>query len=138
MKHQRALVVTLLTTLVASAGCLFPTEPSSPQSFVLAPGESASYGALRVRFVGVTADSRCPANALCIQQGDAAFTVEARVRNVDPASYELLINDTARRRVVHAGYAIEATELAPYPFAIATINPIAPGDYRLTLKLSRQ
>jgi hypothetical protein len=52
--------------------------------------------------------------------------------------YEMQINDPARRSVAYAGYLIEADALAPYPFAVNTINRIAPDLYRLTLTIDRQ
>jgi hypothetical protein len=99
---------------------------------VLAPGASASYGGLVVRLVAVTSDSRCPANAICIQQGDALMDVEARA-NGATTTYTLQVNDPAKRSAVHAGYRIDVDMLTPYPFT----TPIPQADYRLTLTLRR-
>ena len=46
---------------------------------------------------------------------------------------ELLINDTARRRVSQGGFVIELTQLTPYPFVS---RPIDPGDYRAAIVIS--
>lgn len=131
----RSLPMTVLLLAAVSAGCFSPTEPSDPLTVELAPGGSATYRTLTVRFVGVTADSRCPADALCIQQGDAFFTVEAQLRGSNATPYELQINDSQRRRVVHAGYSIEADTLMPYPLASI---PTAPQNYRLTLTVAKE
>ena len=58
--------------LFACRGVTAPTVPRH-QEFTLTPRQMASIdGAdIRVRFVGVQGDSRCPADALCIQRGDA-------------------------------------------------------------------
>jgi hypothetical protein len=135
MSTARSLLMTLAILSAASAGCLLPAGPSAPLTVELAPGGSAAYKTLTVRFVGVTADSRCPADALCIQQGDAFFTVEARARGSAATQYELQVNDPQHRRVVHAGYAIEADTLFPYPFASV---PTVPEDYRLTLTVEKE
>jgi hypothetical protein len=134
MSIARSLLMTLVILPAVSAGCLLPAEPSTPLTVELAPGGSAFYKTLTVRFVGVTADSRCPADALCIQQGDAFFTVEARARGSADAQYELRINDPQHRRVVHGDYTIEADTLFPYPLASV---PTVPENYRLTLTLDR-
>lgn len=137
MKDVGRLLVTTLLGALCSFGCSSPSEPSTPSTVVLAPGETATYGALATRFIGVTADSRCPANALCILQGDASLTIEARVGRAGPTRYALQVNDPVRRRVVHAGYVIQVDDLSPYPFTIATINPIPSDEYRVTLTFDR-
>ena len=134
MKAVSSLAATVLLFAVVSAGCDSPTTPTDPLTVTLAPGQSADYGPLSVKFIEVTDDSRCPGNALCIQQGDATFAVEAKV-GLNTDTYELKINDAAKRSVVHAGFVITASELGPYPF---TIDLIPPGDYRLTLVIDEE
>jgi hypothetical protein len=131
----RSLVMTLLIPAAVSTGCSWPTGPSDPLTVELAPGGSATYRTLSVRFVGVTADSRCPADALCVQQGDAYFTIEAQLRGSSATPYDLQINDTQRRRVVHGDYSIEADTLMPYPLSSV---PTTPQDYRLTLTIEKE
>ena len=88
---------------------------------------------ISVQFVGVTGDSRCPADAFCIQGGDAV--VHVRVLDTGaPNAYELHTGDSNRASVAHGGLRIELLELQPYPFSSRTINP---GDYRATIVVSR-
>jgi hypothetical protein len=88
---------------------------------------------LRVQFVEVTGDSRCPADAVCITGGDAL--VHIRVSDGSSAStYELHTGDLSRASIVHGSVKIALVELQPYPFSSRTI---APGDYRATLTASR-
>ncbi len=60
------------------AGCTTLTEPELGDEFALRPGESVvvSEAGLRVRFVGVEGDSRCPSDGTCIWAGDASVVVE--------------------------------------------------------------
>jgi hypothetical protein len=116
------------------AGC--GGGPSGPtvakgSRFVLAPGEIAIVGdtGLQVRFDRVLGDSRCPADAICIQGGDAIVRVElfsGRRMQV----YEL--HTGSMQPVEHDGIAIELLELSPYPFSSRAIQP---DEYRATLRI---
>ena len=137
MRTSIVLAAVALFTLAASAcSRQSPTAPSEPASFVLSPGQSVSYSALTVRFIGVPADSRCPGDALCVQfaAGDATVLVETSSGGSSRRS-ELQVNDSARRRVSQGGFIVELTQLSPYPFA--SRPPIAAGDYRATILITR-
>jgi hypothetical protein len=112
-----------------------PTGPSVPlnREFELAPGDTAVIEdvALRVRFNGVSGDSRCPADALCIQGGDAVVRLTA-ISSRGSGDYELHTGNM--RPVQHDGSIIALVQLQPYPFSSRTI---APEDYRATLRVTR-
>lgn len=123
-----------LTTACDESG---PTGPTVPlyQQFTLAPGETASVAgtALWIQFLEVSGDSRCPADAFCIQGGDAL--VHIRVHSGKTVSeYELHTGDSSRAAVSYGRYRIELVQLQPYPFSSRTIER---GEYRATLKVSR-
>jgi hypothetical protein len=99
----------------------------------LAPGQTGSAGSLNVKFIGVTIDTRCPANALCIQAGDAYIALEAAVASTQ-RSFELQVLNPTNRETEVRGYLINVESLSPYPFAP---NPIDPDDYRVTLRVTR-
>lgn len=131
---------------LALAGCLVvmtvacSDSPSSPDSrlneqFTLAAGASTTVDDtnLQIRFVGVSGDSRCPADAVCIQGGDAV--VRVRVSGLSlPAEYELHTGDSRGAQASHGPYRIALIQLQPYPFSS---GPIAAGDYRATLEVTR-
>jgi len=129
----------LVCCLLAATACdeKSPTGPSVPlnEPFTLAPGEAAmlqSAGA-QIRFVGVTADSRCPADVLCIQLGDA--TVHVRVFDAGATSdYDLHTDRSQRSSFVHRDLRVELLQLQPYPFSNRVIHP---SDYRATIVVSR-
>ena len=131
------LLIPALSCLLFAAACEDnpPTGPSVPlnQQFTLAPGEAASIEgtSVRVQFLRVSGDSRCPADAVCIQGGDALVHVRATDGNA--AEYELHTGDGSRAAATHAGLRIELVSLQPYPFSSRTI---APGEYRATLRVS--
>src|SRR5262245_17404291 len=126
----------VLCAVLAFAACdesvTGPTVPLN-REFELAPGQSAfvDNASLTIRFDGVTGDSRCPADAVCILGGDAIVHVAVTSRQ-SSRDYELHTGDM--RPVLHEGLTIALVQLQPYPFSSRTINP---GDYRATLKITR-
>ena len=131
--------------LIAGLACLLlttacdekaPTGPTVPlnQEFTLAPGDTAVVegASVRIAFVGVSGDSRCPADAVCIQGGDALVHIRAGAASA--TEYELHTGDESRASVTHAGLRIQLVNLQPYPFSSRTIQP---GEYRATLRVSR-
>ena len=132
-------VFTLLSCLLVATACdeTSPTGPAVPLSerFVLAPGGTAAIAkaGISVQFVGVSGDSRCPADAFCIQGGDAI--VEVRVLDGGAAAlYELHTGDKQRASTPHRDLRIELVDVQPYP---VSARPIDASDYRVTLVVSR-
>jgi hypothetical protein len=112
-----------------------PTAPTVPlnREFVLAPSQSAAVDGtpLTVRFNGVTGDSRCPADAICIQGGsaDVRISVESNGSNRD---FDLRTGDM--QPVRHDEFTIALVQVAPYPFSTRMIQP---DEYRATLRVTR-
>lgn len=132
------LVLGVVSSFIA-AGCdeSSPTGPTVPlnSEFRLAPLETAEVDDTdaRVQFVAVAGDSRCPADAICIQGGDAR--VQVRVSGEGPTrDYELHTGDGSRAEVTHRDLRIALVSLEPYPFSS---RPIDPSDYRATLIIRR-
>lgn len=105
------------------------------QQFTLGVGEAASIQdtSVRLQFLRVSGDSRCPADAICIQGGDALVHVRAGDGNMN--EYELHTGDQSRAAIDHAAFRIELIDLQPYPFSSRTIRP---EDYRATLRVLRR
>lgn len=114
-----------------------PVGPSVTvnERFTLAPSEMATIRDvnLRVQFVSVTGDSRCPADAICIQGGDALVHIRV-IDGRETFSSELHTGDSGRAAVTYRQVRIALVELQPYPFSSRTI---APGEYRATLTVTR-
>lgn len=124
--------------LVAAAGCgAGGVGPGVPLDgpFTLGVGEAAAVSGtpLTIEFTGVTGDSRCPADAICIQGGDAI--VQIRVSGGGTATFELHTGDSARASIVHGSYRISLVDVQPYPFST---RPISPNDYRATFMVTRR
>ena len=112
-----------------------PTAPTVGlnQEFVLAPGEAATIAGAGVslRFVGVLGDSRCPADAVCIQGGDAI--VRIRVLSFGGGRHEYDLHTGDLRPVVHRGLTIALVNLVPYPFGSPAVQP---NEYRATFRVT--
>jgi hypothetical protein len=132
MKKLSLFVCTILLAVVPAA-CSSPIEPSEPTAVTLAPGQTTQVGGLAVKFVGVTIDTRCPADVMCIQMGDAFVALET-ISGVGHRAFELQLLNPTKRATTQGSYSIELTELNPYPFLS---RPISPSDYRVTLTITR-
>lgn len=164
MRHRTALALLCATSNLLS-GCnsgsnpTAPSQPSTPapapstpinQTSTLAPGEATSVRdgthELQVRFTGVTSDSRCPADAVCITAGEAtlAFSVTTTVSNeaANGATLRLSMSSTIQLSTTPARasqriddkYTLVLESLLPYPFA--SQKPLDPQLYRATVRIT--
>ena len=129
----------LLFCLLSVTGCdeKSPVGPtvSLNERFTLSPGEVAVIddADLRVQFVRVTGDSRCPADAVCIQGGDALVQILASGGG-DSTLLGLHTGDASQASAIYRGARITLIELQPYPFSSRTI---AADEYRASLTVTR-
>jgi hypothetical protein len=130
---------TLLICLLCVTGCdeKSPAGPtvSLSEQFTLAPGEVAAidHTDLRFQFVHVIGDSRCPADAICIQGGDALVQIRASDGN-SSMLLSLHTGDSSQASAVFGAVHITLVELQPFPFSSRTI---ATDEYRATLRVNR-
>ncbi len=126
----------MMAVTLASACADSPTGPSDPFSrqVALTVGETARVDEARLslRFDSVTGDSRCPADALCIQGGDAIVHITVSRSPGQAVRYEL--HTAGPSSVQHDNVMLTLEALAPYPFSGA---PIDPSTYRATIRLTR-
>ena len=131
------LVVSFATLL--SAACATSTGAVRPvgldQETELSPGQSVQSGPLRVTFARVENDSRCPADVVCVWEGDALVKLEVSQQAEDPVARELHTSGSAgARTVTYGGFQIELVRLSP---ATHSQQPIPAKDYRLVLKITQ-
>ncbi|HTT68342.1 MAG TPA: hypothetical protein VMF70_09960 [Gemmatimonadales bacterium] len=128
-------LVVAIALVLAASGCRWLTEPShvaqvkSPVDVTLKIGDQVLVdGVLRVKFVAVPSDSRCPATAECFVAGDALVVLEA-LAGLAPCPDTLHTSQT--NLAICGNYLIGLLELAPYP---QTFQPIPPGDYAAKIR----
>jgi hypothetical protein len=125
-----------IATVLVIAGIHAPTtEPELGRPFDVKPSEVVTIQGLRIRFEGVSEDSRCPTGAQCVWAGDAVarFMLEK-----PPATAEhrtLHTNGRFDRQTDYDAFVVQLADLKPYPKDGATI---APADYRATLVVTRR
>ena len=132
MRYQAAVFCLLVVTACSAKS---PATPSPiARDVVLTPGQavSVSEADATLRFDGVSGDSRCPIDAICIQGGDALVHIAVLRPRHGTQSYTLHTGNL--RPVVHDDLTIALVDLTPYPYSA---RPIQPSDYRLTLRISR-
>jgi hypothetical protein len=132
---MRSVFVILL--VIGAAGCAgSPGAPSGPvdERMTLAPGQTAPVPSMSIqlRFVGVSGDSRCPADVVCIQAGDAIVQLDLLRPNGAVERLELHTGSTLPVR--HGMFTIALVELTPYPLSSRLISP---DEYRATLRVTR-
>lgn len=142
MKILKSLIAILV--LISAACTNDPDENTPGQSshrLIKGVNDSASvtvkYGEeivvnenIKIKFNGVIEDSRCPMDAICIWQGNAAAEIE--ITTTDEKLTEVLNSTVFPQFVWVSGITIELKEVNPYP---STQIKIEPKDYSLVLNL---
>jgi hypothetical protein len=91
---------------------------------------------LRLRFVSVDGDSRCPEGVTCVWAGDAEVLLEADVRGGGRKRLKLHTNANPQTKEEdgYRRYRVKLVGLSPYP---RSGRKIAPGEYTATLLVSK-
>ncbi len=74
---MRSLILTLVVIFVLTSISMASTSAQAPQTITVKAGKktSASRSKLKIKFVSVVEDSRCPENAQCVWAGNAKIKV---------------------------------------------------------------
>jgi hypothetical protein len=128
-----ALLLTLGSMFALACGSSSSSGPSAALNTPteLAPGQTALVGGLRITFTGVTGDSRCPVDVVCVWEGDAVASLEVSQPTGAVETREL--HTHGPRAVTYNGFAIELVRLDPAPRSTQTIPP---ASYRLVVRVS--
>jgi hypothetical protein len=100
-------------------------------SLQLAPGEEVAVGLLRLGFREVSSDSRCPVDAVCIWQGNAAVEIWVGLGE-GPSHPRTLNSSEAAPSVDFGGFRVTLLAVLPEPRAGIAIPP---ADYRAAFRV---
>lgn len=120
--------------LLLLAGC---SGPKLGEEFALSPGQSVVIPGedLRIKFLEVTEDSRCPQGVTCIWAGQVSCLIEiGDVRSSEQLKLTRLGGTAEFSSQVYNSYTLYF-DVQPYPIAGESI---AKEDYRLTLIVAKQ
>jgi hypothetical protein len=99
----------------------------------LSPGQEISVTPtkLRIKFIVVETDSRCPTDVACVWAGNAAIKLQLRGLG---KSKSVTLNTSQGKpfvsETIYQGYTVKLVDLSPRP---RSTQKIAPGDYQATL-----
>jgi hypothetical protein len=115
-----------------------PTQPESQArdtTIVLQFGSSSQVSTdLRVAFVQVVEDSRCPASVVCAWQGNGVRLEITTGQSTKPATLHTAGGTPFPRDATVSGYTFTLVELDPQR---QTTDPIPMQQYRATIRVSR-
>ncbi len=105
--------------------------------FALKPNQTASEPEnISVKFLNVTADSRCPSGVTCIWQGEATVVVNVAKNNQDMGHFSLAsgLGDKNATAQIPGGYFLQLVKVEPYPTSGTKIQL---DNYTATFTLSK-
>ena len=119
---MKTLMLTLILTF--AAGSLFTARADTIKTVRLGINQQKDlYGRkLRVKFLSVMEDSRCPEGTNCIWAGNAKIKVRVTDNKGRSKEFELNTN-LPEKKVSYGGYDIEIAKLDPFPKAVTTNRP---------------
>ncbi|UUO03421.1 hypothetical protein M4D79_10565 [Mycolicibacterium novocastrense] len=143
---MRAVWLPLLVLVALAAGCAGQqaradtVEAGLDRPFVLAGGQQAEIVGepLRLRFIEIPEDSRCPTEVECFWTGQARIVVVVDDERSGEQTVEFNTNSAPgqNRQTVQVGdYALALQALDPYPRTPEDVPPLS--DYRATLLVHR-
>ena len=106
------------------------------QEFIMKVGEDVVFKGegLKVRFVSVLEDSRCPKGEQCITEGNGKIELQLKKPQKEPVTLEL--NTAFGKQVAdYQEFAVKLIALDPYPKMGRSIKP---ADYVATVLVSKK
>ncbi|TRZ79541.1 MAG: hypothetical protein D4R90_03760 [Nitrosopumilales archaeon] len=91
---------------------------------------------ITVKFLNVTADSRCPSDVTCIWQGETRILVNVIQNNQDRGNFNLASSAGQQNLAVRVfdGYSISVGKVEPYPLGG---KKLPPSDYLVTFEITK-
>jgi len=111
-------------------------EANLDSEFALQVNQSAEIKSedMKITFLNITSDSRCPSDVTCIWQGQAGIELDVQKGEVESTVSLSIGGDSSPEESIFNSYLIQLVDLSPYP--ISTKN-IQPEDYTATIKITK-
>jgi hypothetical protein len=85
---------------------------------------------IKLKFVDVLEDSRCPSDVICVWEGTVTLKINIQYNNQDLGDF--ILNLTNLHKVSFMGYYVKFIELEPYPISTEIIQK---SSYHATFKV---
>ena len=111
-------------------------EANLDSEFVLQIDQSAEIKSedMKITFLNVTADSRCPSDVTCIWQGQAGIELDVQKGEVESIVSLSIGGDSSPEESIFNSYLIQLVDLSPYP--VSTKN-IQSDEYTVTINITK-
>ena len=118
---MRTLILAL--TVIISLVAIAPAQSSQKLTLRQNQEKTAPRTAIKIKFLSVVEDSRCPEGVNCIWAGVAKIKLQLR-KNGKTGEFELNTNQLDKS-ITFEGYEIKLAALTPYPKSGTAIKPAA-------------
>lgn len=134
MKTLLLIILFAIVTVPTMKHSVAENDVQIDQEFRLRVGQEVSLRdtKLKIKFVSVVEDSRCPTGVDCIWHGNGKVQIDIKKSNRKPMS--LTLNTyMAPQESAYGNYIVKLLQLSPYPASGKTISP---DQYEATLIIS--
>ena len=139
MKLMRVSFLLILVPLLLLSGraqeSVSPIQVVLGEEFTIKVGQQVRVKdtKLKLTFISVPQDSRCPSSVVCAWAGNAQLNLEVKKKqNASDISLNTLLEPKVGK---FKGFKIRLVKLSPYPVTAGSINP---ADYEATLVITDQ
>lgn len=135
--HQTQEAGAAVVPLFPTAWFAQPTSPTLGEPVHLKVGEAAVFAGehLKVEFLAVTEDSRCPTGAVCVWAGQAKVSLRATAGSAaQDFTLTLSVSDAAAASADVLGYRMTLLSLLPHP---AVNSPSDPAERAIELRVCK-
>jgi hypothetical protein len=125
------LIFLIVIGFVANVFAIDSKEIELDKQFTIKTEQTISLDNLKVTFLEIVEDSRCPSDVTCVWQGRASIKINAE--NEDHSEDMILtIGENSTEQIEM--YKINLIDLSPYPISKKIISP---GEYVATMNISK-
>ncbi|MEZ0451894.1 hypothetical protein ACR78Z_00950 [Sphingobacterium thalpophilum] len=143
MLHKTFILICLICALTICCSPQKVIERAGSRHIELTEGqESPVKGSpIRVKFKGISEDSRCPQGANCIWAGVAVAQIEIRDQSAEPVILDLATTDLQQsgyqKSAIYKSYSFSLLSVDPYPTQQHAVHTLK-GKYKIAITVQKQ